>query len=60
MSKKAQGTVIQYGNSIYIPIVSDIVNDSLYPEINIQKGDKVEIEIFGTSLRISKAEQNEE
>ena len=54
MAKKAIGTARIQGNTLYVPIVQDIMKDELYKEINIQDGDKVESEITGTTLRYKK------
>ena len=54
MTKKDKGTAVLYGNTLYLPITSDIINDSIYGSVNIQKGDKVEIEIDGSYVRYRK------
>ena len=46
MSKREKGKVIQYGNNLYIPIPRHVEKDSAYEEVNIRKGDLVNIEII--------------
>ena len=59
MAKKTKGKVVKYGNTPYIPIPSAVLNDSLYSEVGIGKGDVVDIEIVGKSLRVKKTEEEE-
>ena len=60
MAKKETGKIVQYGNTPYIPIPASIVKDSLYSEVGIKKGDEVEIEIVGKSLKVRLPEEEKQ
>ena len=56
MAKESEGTAIQYGSTLYLPVVSAIARDSLYENVNINSGDKLKIEIFGSIIKFTKKE----
>lgn len=56
MADKDIGTAVLYGNTLYVPITSDIAGDSIYHRVDIKKGDKVQIEIDGSYIRYRKLE----